>query len=142
MLAAGISAIAASSSYGSRAKRSAASVEVFSLWTGSEQDAFLKVTKQFTKDTGIDVKYTSGRDFTTDIGARLAAGNPPDIAIVPRPGYLASLARKGVLKPLAPMGFTAGYMNSRYGKTSIGFGTVGGKLYGLPAKADSKSVIC
>jgi len=141
MLAAGISAIAASSSYGSRAKRSAASVEVFSLWTGSEQDAFLKVTKQFTKDTGIDVKYTSGRDFTTDIGARLAAGNPPDIAIVPRPGYLASLARKGVLKSLDSMGFTSAYMKARYGSSWIGFGTVGGKLYGVPTKANSKSVI-
>ena len=135
------SAITATASYGSKAKRSAGSIEVFSLWSGSEQDAFLKVTKQFTANTGIAVKYTAGRDFTTDIGARLAAGNPPDIAIVPRPGYLASLARKGVLKPLAPMGFTSSYMKSRYGSSWIGFGTVGGKLYGVPAKANSKSVI-
>jgi alpha-glucoside transport system substrate-binding protein len=141
VLAAVVSAIAANASYGGKAKRSAASIEVFSLWGGSEQDAFLKVTKQFTADTGIDVKYTSGRDFTTDIGARLAAGNPPDIAIVPRPGYLASLAKKGVLKPLEPMGFTSSYMKARYGSSWIGFGTVGGKLYGLPAKGNSKSVI-
>jgi alpha-glucoside transport system substrate-binding protein len=141
LVAAVVSALAASASYGSKAKKSAGSIEVFSLWGGSEQDAFLKVTKQFTKDTGIDVKYTSGRDFTTDIGARLAAGNPPDIAIVPRPGYLASLARKGVLKPLAPMGFTSSYLKARYGSSWIGFGTVGGKLYGVPAKANSKSVI-
>jgi alpha-glucoside transport system substrate-binding protein len=141
VLAATISAIAASSSYGSRAKRSAGSVEIFSLWGGSEQAAFLQVAKQFTADTGIDVKYTSGRDFTTDIGARLAAGNPPDVAIVPRPGYLASLAKRGVLKPLAPMGFSPGYMRARYGKSWIGYGTVGGKLYGLPAKGNSKSVI-
>jgi alpha-glucoside transport system substrate-binding protein len=140
-LVAVVSAIAANASYGSRAKRAAASIEVFSLWGGSEQDAFLKVTKAFTAKTGIDVKYTSGRDFTTDIGARLAAGNPPDIAIVPRPGYLASLARRGVLKPLAPMGFSSSYMHSRYGSSWIGFGTVGGKLYGLPAKANSKSVV-
>src|SRR5206468_257449 len=92
-------------------------------------------------ETGIDVKYTSGRDFTTDIGARLAAGNPPDIAIVPRPGYLASLARRGVLKPLSSMGFSSTYMRARYGSSWLGFGTVGGKLYGLPAKGNSKSVI-
>ncbi|TMK69437.1 MAG: extracellular solute-binding protein [Actinobacteria bacterium] len=141
LVAAVVSALVASASYGGKAKKSAASIEVFSLWGGSEQDAFIKVTKQFTKDTGIDVKYTSGRDFTTDIGARLAAGNPPDIAIVPRPGYLASLARKGVLKNLGTMGFTPAYMKARYGSSWIGFGTVGGKLYGLPAKANSKSVI-
>ena len=141
VLAGAISAIAATTGYGSSAKRSAGSIEVFSLWGGSEQAAFLKVTKQFTQNTNIDVKYTSGRDFTTDIGARLAAGNPPDIAIVPRPGYLASLARKGVLKPLAPMGFNSSYMKARYGSSWVGYGTVGGKLYGLPAKANSKSFI-
>jgi len=140
-LVAVVSAIAATASYGSRAKRSAGSIEVFSLWGGSEQDAFLKVTKAFTAKTGIDVKYTSGRDFTTDIGARLAAGNPPDVAIVPRPGYLASLARRGVLKPLSGMGITSTYMRARYGASWIGFGSVGGKLYGVPAKANSKSVI-
>jgi alpha-glucoside transport system substrate-binding protein len=122
--------------------RSASSVEVFSLWGGSEQDAFLKVVKAFeASHPSIKIKYTSGRDFTTDIGARLAAGNPPDIAIVPRPGYLSSLARKGVLKQLAPMGMTPAYMKARYGSSWIGFGTVGGKLYGVPTKANSKSVI-
>jgi len=140
-LVAAVSATVASASYGSRAKKSAGSIEVFSLWGGSEQDAFLKVTKAFTAKTGIAVKYTSGRDFTTDIGARLAAGNPPDIAIVPRPGYLASLARRGVLKPLSSMGFSSTYMRARYGSSWLGFGTVGGKLYGLPAKGNSKSVI-
>jgi alpha-glucoside transport system substrate-binding protein len=141
LVAGAIGAFAATASYGGKAKESAGSVEVFSLWGGSEQDAFLKVTKQFEQNTGINVKYTSGRDFTTDIGARLAAGNPPDIAIVPRPGYLASLARKGVLKNLGSMGFTPAYMAARYGKAWRGYGTVSGKLYGLPTKANSKSVI-
>jgi alpha-glucoside transport system substrate-binding protein len=135
------SAIAASASYGGKARHSAGSIEVFSLWGGSEQAAFLQVTKQFTQDTGIDVKYTSGRDFITEISARLAAGNPPDIAIVPRPGYLATLAHEGALKQLSSMGFTPAYMKARYGSSWIGFGTVGGKLYGVPAKANSKSVI-
>jgi len=133
--------ITATASFGSKQKRSAGSVEVFSLWGGSEQTAFLSVAKQFTQDTGIAVKYTSGRDFITDISARLAAGNPPDIAIVPRPGYLATLAHEGVLKPLAPMGITSAYMKARYTPSWIGFGTVGGKLYGVPAKGNSKSVI-
>jgi alpha-glucoside transport system substrate-binding protein len=136
-----LAAITATASFGGSQKRSAGSIEVFSLWGGSEQAAFLQVTHQFTKDTGINVKYTSGRDFITEITARLAAGNPPDIAVVPRPGYLATLVREKVLKPLAPMGFTPAYMKARYGSSWLGFGTVGGKLYGVPAKANSKSVI-
>jgi alpha-glucoside transport system substrate-binding protein len=127
--------------YGQSRHASAGSVEVFSLWGGSEQDAFLKVADAFTKSTGIAVKYTSGRDFITDITARLAAGNPPDVAIVPRPGYLASLVKQGALKDLGGMGLTPSYMSARYGPSWIGYGTVGGKLYGVPAKANSKSWI-
>lgn len=123
------------------ASKSAGSIEVYSLWGGSEQDAFLKVTAAFTKATGIDVKYTGGRDFTTEIASRLAAGNPPDIAIVPRPGYLQSLAKQGVLKDLGTMGFTPSYIKARYSPALVGYGTVGGKLYGMPAKGNSKSVI-
>jgi alpha-glucoside transport system substrate-binding protein len=121
--------------------RSASSIEVFSLWGGSEKDAFTKVTDQFTKNTGINVTYTSGRDFTTEISTRLAAGNPPDIAIVPRPGYLSSLAKQGVLKDLTAMGLTKAYLSQHFGPAWIGYGTVGGKIYGVPTKANSKSWI-
>jgi ABC-type glycerol-3-phosphate transport system substrate-binding protein len=139
-----LAAVAATAGYGRSAHpagKKAGTIEVLSLWGGSEKDAFTQVTDQFTKNTGITVTYTSARDFIPDITTRLAAGNPPDIAIVPRPGYLASLAGKGVLKDLGGLGFTSSYMKQRYGSSWIGFGTVGGKLYGLPAKANSKSVV-
>jgi alpha-glucoside transport system substrate-binding protein len=119
----------------------AKSIEVLSLWGGSEKDAFTKVTKQFTAKTGIKIKYTSARDFIPAIRTRLASGNPPDIAIVPRPGNLATLARQGVLKPLNSLGFTSSYLNKNYSGAWLTLGTVDGKLYGLPAKANSKSVI-
>jgi alpha-glucoside transport system substrate-binding protein len=122
-------------------KRNAKSIEVLSLWGGSEKDAFLKVTAAFTKSTGIDVKYTSARDFIPDIRTRLAAGNPPDIGILPRPGYVATLAQQGVLKPLASLGISNTYMKQYYGPGWLKLATVGGKLYGVPAKANSKSVI-
>jgi alpha-glucoside transport system substrate-binding protein len=136
-----VSAIAASASYGSKSKKSAGTIEVLSLWGGSEQAAFLKVTSAFTNKTNIKVKYTSVRDFIPDIRTRLAAGNPPDVAIVPRPGYLASLAKEGALKPLSGLGLTPAYLSARYTAAWLSFGTVNGKLYGMPAKANSKSVI-
>jgi alpha-glucoside transport system substrate-binding protein len=141
LVAAVVSAIVANASYGGKARKSAGSIEVLSLWGGSEQAAFLKVTKQFTQNTGINVKYTSARDFIPDIRTRLAAGNPPDVAIVPRPGYLASLANEGALKPLSGLGLSSSYLKARYAPSWLGFGTVGGKLYGMPAKANSKSVV-
>src|SRR6059036_1165805 len=138
VVAAGLTATAISAK---PAKRSAGSIEVFSLWGGSEKDAFLKVTSAFTKDTGIDIKYTSARNFIPDIRTRLAAGDPPDIAIVPRPGYLATLAHEGVLKSVGTLGLSSSYLKARYTSAWLGFGKVGATQYGVPAKANSKSVI-
>jgi alpha-glucoside transport system substrate-binding protein len=138
LIAAGVTATAISAK---PAKRNANSIEVLSLWGGSEKDAFLKVTAAFTKKTGIDVQYTSARDFIPDIRTRLAAGNPPEIGILPRPGYIGTLAKQGVLKPLSSLGLTSTYMKSNYGPGWLSLGSSGGKLYGVPAKANSKSVI-
>ena len=91
VIAAGLTATAISAK---PTKRSANSIEVLSLWGGSEKDAFLKVTDAFTKATGIKVNYTSARDFIPEIRTRLAAGNPPEIGILPRPGYITTLAKQ------------------------------------------------
>src|SRR3954454_515464 len=97
VLAAGLTAGAVSAK---PTKRSAGSIEVLSLWGGSEKDAFLKVTAAFTAKTGIKVEYTSARDFIPEIRTRLAAGNPPEIGILPRPGYITTLAKQGAAKRL------------------------------------------
>jgi ABC-type glycerol-3-phosphate transport system substrate-binding protein len=136
-----IAAIFAATASSKPAARSAGKIEVLSLWGGSEKDAFLKVTKAFTQKTNIDVEYTTARDFVPVIRTRLAAGNPPEVAIIPRPGVLADLAKQGAVKALAPMGITPSYMKARYGPAWIKLGTVNGKLYGVIAKANSKSVI-
>jgi ABC-type glycerol-3-phosphate transport system substrate-binding protein len=145
-LAVGIlaSAVAASASYGSKAKptaKKAGEIEVLSLWGGSEKDAFIKVTSAFTKKTGIKVNYTTARDFVPVIRTRLAAGNPPDVAIIPRPGVLSDLAKQGAVKELGKLGLSRSYLTARYGPAWIQLGTVGGKIYGVAAKANSKSVV-
>jgi len=136
-----VAAITATAISAKPAKRNANSIEVLSLWGGSEKDAFLKVTAAFTKKTGIQVQYTSARDFIPDIRTRLAAGNPPEIGILPRPGYIGTLAKQGVLKPLSSLGLTNAYMKTNYGPGWLALGSSGGKLYGVPAKANSKSVM-
>ena len=138
VVAAGLTATAISAK---PAKRSAGSIEVLSLWGGSEKDAFLKVTAAFTKKTGIDVKYTSARDFIPEIRTRLAAGNPPEIGILPRPGFVGTLAKQGALKQVSTLGLSNAYMKQNYASGWLKLATSGGKLYGVPAKAASKSVI-
>ena len=138
ILAAGLTATAISAK---PTKKHAGSIEVLSLWGGSEKDAFLKVTAAFTKATGIKVEYTSARDFIPEVRTRLAAGNPPDIGILPRPGYIGTLAKQGALKSLSSLGITNAYMKGNYSSGWLKLGSSGGKLYGVPAKANSKSVI-
>lgn len=143
-LAAIVASFAATAGYGGKAKpaaKSAGTIEVLSLWGGSEKDAFTKVTAAFTQKTGIKVEYTTARDFVPVIRTRLAAGNPPEVAIIPRPGVLSDLAKQGAVKTLTSMGLSSSYMKARYGSAWIRLGTVNGKLYGVAAKANSKTVM-
>jgi alpha-glucoside transport system substrate-binding protein len=114
---------------------------VFSLWGGSEQEAFQKVLDQFTKDTGIETKYESARDFLPVIRTRLAADNPPEVAIIPRPGVVAELARDEALIPLEDLGLDPAKINENYSDTWTSLATVDDKVYGVVAKANSKSTI-
>jgi alpha-glucoside transport system substrate-binding protein len=116
-------------------------ITIFSLWGGSEQEAFQKVLTQFTKDTGIKTKYESARDFLPVIRTRLAADNPPMVAIIPRPGFVAELARDDVLIPLEDLGLDADAINENYSETWTGLATVDDTVYGVVAKANSKSTV-
>ena len=117
------------------------SITVFSLWGGSEAEAFQKVLDQFTQDTGIETKYESARDFLPVIRTRLAAGNPPDVAIIPRPGVVAELARDDALISIEDLGLDPEAINENYSDTWTSLATVDDTLYGVVAKANSKSVI-
>jgi alpha-glucoside transport system substrate-binding protein len=116
-------------------------ITILSLWGGSEQEAFQKVLDQFTKDTGIKTKYESARDFLPVVRTRLAADNPPDVAIIPRPGVVAELARDEALVPLEDLGLDPEKINENYSNTWTSLATVDEKLYGVVAKANSKSTI-
>jgi alpha-glucoside transport system substrate-binding protein len=116
-------------------------VSILSLWGGAERDAFQKVLDGFTQETGIQTKYESARDFEPVIRTRLAAGNPPDMAIVPRPGVMVSLAQEGSLKSLEDLGIDESAVQESYSQAWIDLGTVDDQIYGIAAKANSKSVV-
>jgi alpha-glucoside transport system substrate-binding protein len=141
LLAVVLGTVAATFAATASSKPAAGTIEVLSLWGGSEKDAFLKVTAAFKQKTGITVDYTTARDFVPVIRTRLAAGNPPDVAIIPRPGVLNDLAKQGAVKDLGTMGLSKSYITARYSPAWVKLGTVNGKIYGVAAKANSKSVM-
>jgi alpha-glucoside transport system substrate-binding protein len=116
-------------------------VTIFSLWGGSEEEAFKKVLTQFTQDTGIETKYEAARDFLPVIRTRLAAGNPPEVAILPRPGFVDELARDDALISLEDLGLDPDTINENYGETWVDLATFEDTAYGVVAKANSKSTV-
>ena len=116
-------------------------VSVLSLWGGSEQEAFQQVLAEFTKETGIKTQYESARDFLPVIRSRLAAGNPPMVAIIPRPGIVQDLANEGSLISLEDLGLDPDAINENYSEAWTNLTTVDDTVYGVVAKANSKSVI-
>jgi alpha-glucoside transport system substrate-binding protein len=121
-------------------------VSFFTTFGGSELDALNVSLAEFTAQTGILVTVESNRDSTAVLRTRIAGGNPPDVALVPRPGFMAELARAGNIVPLVNADGSAGLIDmsvltDNYNQAFIDLGTVDGAVYGILAKANSKSTI-
>ena len=123
------------------AEEGTGTVSVLSLWGGGEQEAFQEVLAAFTEETGIRTQYESARDFLPVIRSRLAAGNPPMVAIIPRPGIVEDLANEGSLISLEDLGLDVDAINENYTEAWTNLTDVDGTTYGVVAKANSKSVV-
>ena len=111
---------------------------VFSDWTAGDQQGFESILKQFTKDTGVLYELSGTTDFLPVLQIRIAAGNAPMIAIVPRPGVIADLAGQNLLASVKDLGVD---VDSNYSPSITALGSVGDVPYGLMVKANSKSVV-
>jgi alpha-glucoside transport system substrate-binding protein len=122
-------------------ERFTGTITILSLWGGSEAEAFREVLNGFTQKTNIKTKYEQAEDFETVIRTRLAAGNPPMVAIIPRPGPVQDWALAGDLQTFEDIGVNMDAINENYAQGWIDLGTVEDQLYGIPVKANSKSVV-
>jgi len=102
---------------------------------GAMQDAL----DVFAVANGMTIIYTGARDFSDQINAQAAGGNPPDIAIFPQPGKVADFANEGFIVPL-PDAVTS-TVNANWPEAFVSFGNVDGVQYGVPNKADIKSLV-
>ena len=89
--------------------------------------------------TGVKVVWEGTDQFETEINTRLAGGNAPDVIDFPQPGLMASLARKGQLKVLTDT--VAAHTKADFIAGWDGYSTVDGKIYGMPARANIKSLV-
>lgn len=142
--AVGIAILLTTAEAPSLAAHSAKTIEVLAPYTGSDKATFLRVAEEFTKSTGISVEYTlccAGPSSALDLSARIAAGDPPDVAVVFRPGELPTLVHVNDIVPLRGLGLSAIRMKQNFGSGVLRLASVGGTFYAVPIKASSKSLI-
>jgi alpha-glucoside transport system substrate-binding protein len=114
-------------------------LKVFTDWTGTDQVKFESIAKAFTEKTQINVQLEGTTDFLTVLRTRVAGGDIPMIAIVPRPGVFADFADQGLIKPLDALGLTS--FADSYQPAWVELGSVDGTPYAITVKANSKSMI-
>ena len=115
-------------------------VTILGSITGDGIPQLDQVFAPFEEATGIDVVYEGTDAFATILPLRVAAGDPPDLALFPQPGLMASFVREGAMIPLEPT-LEAGAIEAAYSPDWLKLASVDGQLYGLWVRADLKSLV-
>jgi|HubBroStandDraft_1064217.scaffolds.fasta_scaffold77273_1 alpha-glucoside transport system substrate-binding protein len=130
---------ASSSSSGSSSAKIGGSVTLWAEWTAQEQQDFQAALAPFEADTGITVNYQGkGNNMDTALTAAVAGGSPPDVALVPDPGTLDTLAKQGAIKPLTSI---LGSLTSNFGAAWNTLASYNGVQYGVWFKGANKNTI-
>lgn len=91
----------------------------------------------FEAETGIDIQHEGSATFEDDLKLRVEGGDAPDLAFIPQPGLLATLARDGKVVPLD--------LKADVEANNIGgwveLGSVDGTFYAPPFGANIKSLV-
>jgi alpha-glucoside transport system substrate-binding protein len=89
--------------------------------------------------TGVKVVYDGTDQFETEVIVRVDGGNPPDVIDFPQPGGFLDLIKKGQVFPFPDALAAAVTADNVAGWPELA--TVDGKVYGVPARANVKSIV-
>src|SRR5690606_27654374 len=122
------------------------SLTIFGPWRGEDQVLAESVYAYFSAATGVKVNYSSSENYEQQIVIDTEAGSPPDVTILPQPGLIGDLVKKGFVTPLGAETETWLKENFAAGESWLGLGSYTGPdgnkaLYALPYKADVKSLV-
>jgi len=128
-----------SSSSGSALANIGGSVNLWAEWTAAEQQDFLAALQPFETQTGITVNYSGkGSNMDTALASAVQGGAPPEVALVPDPGTLQTLAKANSIQDLTS---TLGGLSSDFGPAWTQLATYNGKIYGVWFKGANKNTI-
>jgi alpha-glucoside transport system substrate-binding protein len=115
-------------------------LEVAAVWTGAEQENFMRVMEAFESLTGASVTYVpTGDNVANFVGTRIAGGSAPDVVMVPQPGVVEDFARADWIAPVN--GMVQEQLDANYSEGWQRLGVVNGEQYGVYVKAANKSLI-
>ncbi len=117
-----------------------AHVRVLGLWSGPELDSFMTVKAAWEKDSGGILDWEGTQDLPGVLAARMQAGNPPDIAILPNPGLMQELAGQGKLVALSSF-MDMNQVSRDYAPAWIDLGSYDGELYAIFYKVANKATV-
>ena len=115
------------------------SVELYATIIDVEADAMVESISDFEACTGIEVEYVGTQEAETQINVRAAAGDAPDLMIIPQPGLLQRLVADGYVVP-APSAVEDN-VDEFWSESWKGYGTIDGTFYAAPLMASVKGYI-
>ena len=115
-------------------------VSILGPWSGPELDGFWAVAQPFAQSHGLKLNFESTPDVASVLTARIEAGTPPDIAILPGVGLVEHYAQAGHLVPLE-QALDATHLGQRYPAGWLDLITVRGQLYAAFCLAANESIV-
>ncbi|MER6343784.1 ABC transporter substrate-binding protein [Streptomyces sp. NPDC001595] len=116
------------------------SVTLLANWSDAEYDRFEEnVIEPFEKKYRIDVVYQGSSALSQVLAADIAAGTPPDVAVLPGPGELLAYAVDGRLHPLDDLFDRRDYDD--IWAPQVRLEDRGSHTYWLPVKTGLKSMV-
>lgn len=113
------------------------------VWASVDQPVLDGLKAQLdpeAKKAGITIKWSRVDNINQLIMTKLQANDAPDIALIPQPGVVADIVKRGKAIPLDDVVDTA-TLEKEMVPGTLESGTVDGKLYGLLASMNVKSLV-
>lgn len=111
-------------------------VEVYTTIQGVELDQMVQTFDAFQACTGIQVDVVGTQEAETQINVRAAAGDAPELMIIPQPGLLQRLVGDGYVLPAAQS--VEDNVDEFWSEAWKSYGTVDGTFYSAPLMASVK----
>ncbi len=125
--------------YESYGDLSGKTINVYASILSPELEMYEAAYVPFEECTGANIQFEGSAEFEAQLKVREKAGNPPDIALIPQPGLLATMVATGSV--VAPSAGTVANTDANWTPDWKGYGTVDGTFYAPPNSSNLKSLV-